>query len=95
MVANSEGEDRQLDVEPEYDSTVGYNVVAFYAEMYPGDVDDLVDMVREASDFEDVFLAWRMSPTKAREIAQKLLEVADVCERIGTVPIARKAECVS
>jgi len=94
MVANSE-DHRQLDVEPEYDPAVSCNVVAFYQEMYPGDVDDLVDMMRETSDFEDLFLVWRMSPTKAREIAQKLLEVADVCERIGTVPIARKVACVS
>ena len=95
MAAMSGEDPRQIEAEPEYDPAAGRNVVAFHAEVYPGNVENLVDMVREADDNEDVFLVWRMSPKKAREIARKLLEVADVCEQIGAVPLARKVECVS
>jgi len=84
---------RQLEAEPEYDPEQGMNVVSFLAEVFPGDVESLTEMFREAHDLEDVFLVWKMTPTKAREIAHKLLAIADVCEKIDR-PIARKTDSI-
>lgn len=88
-LAKSAIDARQVEIAPEYDVKAGCNIVAVHEEVYPHDVENLAAMFRTADDADDVFLIRRMTPEKAREIAKKLLEVADVCDSLGTVPVRR------